>query len=705
MKNKKRRLKAMGATAIILAGSMAAEAGKVSMKLNGNPQGDFTVNRTSTETAKSLQQKKISIMNADRGTLGHLFASAGDYIRNGKTEDAVNAIDQTLRLLCGYPSLSGNETRDVDTQTTLSMLSESEISTQTEYECKEIGVQVSSSMALASTQTESVPTSTSFAQTDSSTIGASEIATQTHIVSSDQEVQTTPLKLSDSFSQTESNQEQIKQTEIGTSTDDLFELENSFNDKRIEEWDLESQSSLEANSWDLDSEVSMASSSLADTEAEQSDTSTKIGDGASLALTQQSLSETSTDLEATATSRIRGESSSITYASNLATNEEFSSEVSTKEVQEQNSEETDSIQKEKALHLKEELRQSEEAELRLRKQEEVTKVLEETSKAGATLASTSSGVTTNILNSISQRFNLNSMAVAAGDEGEQATLIEPHTGFYISPFVSKTNAKEFGSTSGFNGRSRGYTVGFDSRVNDLLLLGMSYTKADSHVNFKQNHLGDKALIDSNFYSLYGQLMPHHQKYFLSTIAIYGKSDISSKARRGSRGTALGRHKAYSNILEVLAGSSQRILQAFSVTEQLGLKYSRTKDAAYTERVAEGTPSLIVGRAKSKDFEAIAGLKIDYRYNLSRDITLIPEIYGFASKAINSKAPVIRTKLLVADDIVAVPDIRAMRSKLDLSYGASVGIRAKNVDISAGYHAVKARRLMSHAGSLKVKINL
>lgn len=346
------------------------------------------------------------------------------------------------------------------------------------------------------------------------------------------------------------------------------------------------------------------------------------------------------------------------------------------------------------------------AELKEHKQEDVTEVLEERSKAVATLASTSSGVPNNILNSIAQRFNLNSMAVgASGDEEEEATLIEKRTGFFISPFISRTHAKEFGSTSGFSGRSKGYTVGFDSKIHDSLLFGFSYTKADSHMRFKQNHLGDVAKIDSNFYSLYGQYMPWHQQYFLSTIAIYGRSDIRSKALRGSSGTALGRHKAYSNILEVLAGSSQRFLQAFSVTPQLGLKYSKTKDAGYTEKSTLGAPSLVIGRTKSKDLEAIAGLKLDYRHAVSQDVTVIPEVYGFASKRLNSREPLIRTKLCLDADTIVLPDITLSKSKLDFSYGARLSISANNLDISAGYHALKARKLISHAGSLKVKINL
>ena len=375
---------------------------------------------------------------------------------------------------------------------------------------------------------------------------------------------------------------QVKQTGISTSTDDLYELETILSRQRIEDWDMDSS---ETNSWDSESEASMASSSISEAEVEQSEQSTQTDDDISLGVNQK---------------------------------------------------EGKALEQDQDFLFKEALRQMD-AKLKEHKQEDVTEVLEERSKAVATLASTSSGIEKHVLNSIAQRFNLNSMAVgASGDEEEEVALIEPRTGFFISPFLSRTHAKEFGSTSGFSGRSKGYSVGFDSKIHDSLLFGFSFTKADSHMRFKQNHLGDAAKIDSNFYSLYGQYMPWHQQYFLSTIAIYGKSDIRSKALRGSSGVSLGRHKAISNILEVMAGSSQRFLQAFSVTPQLGLKYSKTKDAAYKEKSTLGAPSLVIGRTKSRDLEAIAGLKLDYRHVLRSDITLIPEIYGFASKRLNSR---------------------------------------------------------------------
>lgn len=638
------------------------------------------------EEAVQTYDKVISL----KPDFAHCYYNKGCALQDlGRDQEAIPSFEQAVELnkdlRNGPRALQALgevvQIHTQGTQTSLSMLSEFGVSTQTENESKEIGVQVSSSMTSAFAQTDNVQSKEALVQTYSSSIGATEIATQTERDIRDQAVQTVKVapEIKDMVimaTQTESIQEKVQekseQVSVSTSTDDLYELEGDLSNDRVLNWDLDSNLSTDLDSLsDSESNYSSYDASIVD-ESEQDTQSAEnqesqaveLQDGTSQADSDSELREL--DFINTASNQLQESQTDLTHNQQTKDNQDVQS----------------------------------------RKQEEVTKVLEETSRAGATLASTGNGIACNILNSISQRLNLNSMAaVAAGDEEEQAELIGPNTGFFISPFVSKTNAKEFKSTSRYNGRSKGYTVGFDSKVNDLLLLGMSYTKADSSINFKQNHLGDQALIDSNFYSLYGQLMPQHQKFFLSTIAIYGKSDISSKARRGSGGTALGRHKAYSNILEVLVGSSQKFWQQFSITPQLGLKYSRTKDAAYTERSNIGTPSLIVGRVKVKALEAIAGLKVDYRYNMGRDITLIPELYGFASKRLHSKAPLIRTKLQLDADTIVLPDIRASDSKLDLSYGARVSVRAKNVDISAGYHSVKARKLISHAGSLKVKINL
>lgn len=176
---------------------------------------------------------------------------------------------------------------------------------------------------------------------------------------------------------------------------------------------------------------------------------------------------------------------------------------------------------------------------------------------------------------ISQRFAVTGMvAVSAGDDDTEESRTCVNTGFYMNPIIGKASQKETGSISGYHSNSRGITIGFDTYAQDNILLGMSYTKADNHLKFSNNKLGDRSKVTSDFYTLYGQVEPYNKNIFISGIGIYGISNIKSSAQRGLGNSAISSHKAYSNIIQGTVGTQYKLSERLKFMPQLGIKYSK-----------------------------------------------------------------------------------------------------------------------------------
>jgi outer membrane autotransporter protein len=274
--------------------------------------------------------------------------------------------------------------------------------------------------------------------------------------------------------------------------------------------------------------------------------------------------------------------------------------------------------------------------------------------------------------------------------------------------LGRLSQKETGSISGYHSNSRGITIGFDSYAQGNILLGMSYTKADNHLKFSNNKVGDRSKVTSDFYTLYGQIEPYNKNIFISGIGIYGVSNIKSSARRGLDSSAISSHKAYSNIIQGMVGTQYKLSERLKIVPQLGIKYSKIRDAAYDEVSVGGAQeeyNLSVARTKERIIETMAGIKMDYDHHLSHSVSIAPVIYGFVHKNVAVKMPVIRSRIQRATNNEVLPDVSISRSRVNFSYGTGFSVQAKNIEMGIFYNGSKARRNISHSGSMKLKINI
>ncbi|WP_342225200.1 autotransporter outer membrane beta-barrel domain-containing protein [Rickettsia endosymbiont of Urophora cardui] len=534
-----------------------------------------------------------------------------------------------------------------------------------------------------STQTDIAPIATSSVQTDSSTIGASEIATQTlpakifstftqtaalehkntgiqtnsvAIGSTEQKVQT-EANVTNQDVQTDDIATNKNYSDTSTSTDDLFVLGAGVSHSDILDWEVASHSSSESDESSYSESVSAGS---IDEEEERflSDESQQI-----LSQDNSYFYNTVAEIDEMLASDLDEE---VTHALEDNNNNAFS-------------------QRQQEL-------ESEKARL---------------ASASMELASHStSNMTGSIISDIDKRlkdaFSLS--VVSAGEEEQEraSSIVGDHTGFYISPFIGKTIQQEIASRSGYHSKNRGAIIGYDIRTNDSILLGFNFTKANSKIKFRNNKLGDTASLKGNFYSLYGLYTPSDQNIFISTIGIYGISDIKSSAKRPDSQIATSNHKAYSNIMQVMFGYNYKPISSLSIKPIFGIKYSKIRDASYREYGA-GAYNLALSGTKSLELETITGLKLSNSSVHASSISITPEMHCFLHKNIKSKNPNITAKFLDEGALLSSGPIN--RSKLVLSYGAGLNVAAKNLEIGLFYNGNKARKYMSHAGSIKLKINI
>lgn len=540
-----------------------------------------------------------------------------------------------------------------------------------------------------STQTDIAPIATSSVQTDSSTIGASEIATQTlpakifstftqtaalehkntgiqtnsvAIGSTEQKVQT-EANVTNQDVQTDDIATNKNYSDSSTSTDDLFVLGAGVSHSDILDWEVASHSASESDESSYSESVSAGSIANARIDEEEEQVLSDVS--------QQILSEDNSDF----------------YKTVAEIDEILASDISEGAVS----------------HTLEDNNNN----AFLQRQQELESEKTRLASASMELASHStSNMTGSIISDIDKRLkDAFSLSVVSAGEEEQArasSIVGGHSGFYISPFIGKTIQQEIASRSGYHSKTRGAIIGYDMRVNDSILLGFNFTKANSKIKFRNNKLGDTASLSSNFYALYGLYTPVNQNIFISTIGIYGISDIKSSAKRPDSQIATSNHKAYSNIMQVMFGYNYKPISSLSIKPIFGIKYSKIRDASYQEYGA-GAYNLALSGTKSLELETITGLELSNSSVHASSISITPEIHCFLHKNIKSKNPNITAKFL--DEGVLLSSGPINRSKLSLSYGAGLNVAAKNLEIGLFYNGNKARKYMSHAGSIKLKINI
>ncbi|CAN0556230.1 unnamed protein product [Ectocarpus sp. 12 AP-2014] len=140
---------------------------------------------------------------------------------------------------------------------------------------------------------------------------------------------------------------------------------------------------------------------------------------------------------------------------------------------------------------------------------------------------------TNVLNnrtttttpSFSQSINTNNnvIGVSSGDQDNRY-------GLWATPFYSNAAQKKRKSSSGYKSTAYGGTIGFDTKANEDMLLGMAFSAVNSEIKHKDFKSGDKTKVTSYLFSAYGTYQ-FTNNWFGQGVFSIGSSSSDNKEKR------------------------------------------------------------------------------------------------------------------------------------------------------------------------------
>lgn len=297
-------------------------------------------------------------------------------------------------------------------------------------------------------------------------------------------------------------------------------------------------------------------------------------------------------------------------------------------------------------------------------------------------------------------INRTQAATAAGDEDNIGT------GVWGVPFYGIATQKSKNGASGYKSNTGGGIIGIDYAVDDSIVLGAAYTRAESKLRHKNTKIGDKTKATSNIFSVYGLYNWLQNNLFAEFIGSYGRNRIKNKEKRitstGNQ-TAIGQftNSFYSG--ELLGGYNYVIPNSnlTTLTPMLGIRYATFKNNSYNEN---GTTfqNLSVRRNSYNKFEGIIGLKGTTNFFVE-NIILKPELHGFINYNFNNKTPNIAAYLDGNDEPLTTIGFKPAKALYNV--GCGVSTRYNMLELGIRYNLSLAKKYIANQGSLKIKVNL
>ncbi|HJD60431.1 MAG TPA: autotransporter outer membrane beta-barrel domain-containing protein, partial [Rickettsia endosymbiont of Omalisus fontisbellaquei] len=250
----------------------------------------------------------------------------------------------------------------------------------------------------------------------------------------------------------------------------------------------------------------------------------------------------------------------------------------------------------------------------------------------------------------------------------------------------------------------GGIIGFDYNIDNSIVVGAAYTRADSKLRHKNDKNGDKTKAKSNIYSIYGLYNWLTSNFFVEAIGSYGKSKIKNYEGRitsTENQTAVGKFNNTSYSGELLGGYNHLMSHLTTITPMLGLRYATFKNNSYKE---SGTTfqNLSTRKNSYNKFETILGLKGVTNY-LVQDILVRPELHGFVNYNFKGKLPNIDARLDGIDEPLTT--VRFKPAKITYNLGGGISTKYNMMEFGIRYNLSLAKKYMANQGSLKIKVNL
>lgn len=332
--------------------------------------------------------------------------------------------------------------------------------------------------------------------------------------------------------------------------------------------------------------------------------------------------------------------------------------------------------------------------------ESIERLEENTAAATQSAVAQLSGTTGNIINARIAKLsshNASSMAgMAAGEEDQ------PIYGAWATPFYSSTTQKELDGASGFASTAIGASVGFDLLANEDLTLGLAGSYAKTNMDHKDVKSGDKTKVDSFVLSLYA-IQQLANDFFLQGQASFATNKVNSTQKHltstiNESGTSQFSTSSYA--AELLAGYDYNINNAV-ITPLIGANFTRINSAKYTEKGTTTQNQSVETEATNK-LEAALGMKVQTTYAINT-INITPEAHAFVKHDLIGKNGKITIKHSgMASDFLSKAAKNSQKTTINLGLG--VNATSGMYEYGAGYDLDIANKLLSHQGTLKIRLN-
>ncbi|RTK92736.1 MAG: autotransporter outer membrane beta-barrel domain-containing protein [Rickettsiales bacterium] len=277
-------------------------------------------------------------------------------------------------------------------------------------------------------------------------------------------------------------------------------------------------------------------------------------------------------------------------------------------------------------------------------------------------------------------------------------------GVWMAPFAGNGVKKKNKSTSGYKSTSVGGTFGFDTKVNDNMVLGLAVTALNSRVNHKDFKKGDKTKIDTTLFSAYASI-DMGNNWFSQNIASIGSSRVENKEnRRVSRAAgyqiAKGKYSTMHFALESTAGFNKLINNQVVLTPSVGVGYSRINDTSYTETGNVGPQALTITKKAAQKLELIGGLRLTGLPFMVNEMYVTPEVHASVRHDVIGKNPTTFSK------VNGLRDLKEKSKPTKTHYGVGGGLKFSYNMMDYGVYAdtTYAKKYVGVNGSVNVRVN-
>ena len=291
-------------------------------------------------------------------------------------------------------------------------------------------------------------------------------------------------------------------------------------------------------------------------------------------------------------------------------------------------------------------------------------------------------------------------AVAAGDASQKL-----EKGLWAQGILGSAVERKSASSSGYNGRFHGFTIGADAEFNDDLLVGVAFSNVISKLKFKDQYNGDKTSINTQAASLYGRKDITNKVYVSTTASLTKSSTNASYLATNAQGQQSYKYQEQKNIkggfIEAKLHYVNTLSNSMVLTPFVGVSYSKSALPGFSGIDSTGLP-LAIASLKSEYTNMMIGTSLSLPSYSTNKLAIMPKINASVDQRIHSKIGSVQ----VTDSNGNPVTVKSSdKNKTTLNLGGSMDIAYKSTDFLIAYDTQIKSKFLGQQVALKVRVNL